>query len=305
MPRSIETHAGSLEKGAATRQVKKTLIVILGLNLLTALAKSIWGYWTESISMQADGFHSFLDAASNVIGLVGVWFASRPPDDTHPYGHRKFETFASFCISVFLFLGCFEILKSSYTRFQDGIIPEVTATSFMIMILTIAMNISISRWERKKGDLLKSEVLIADSLHTKSDVFASFSVIVSLAAGWAGYPILDPLVAVMIAFIIGKVGTQILMESSKVLTDYSRIHPGEIRDLVMQIDGIEECHAVRTRGSMNHVYVDLHIHVHPQMHLEKAHILAHRVEGEIMKRFSDVIEVVVHLEPHLPGLEND
>lgn len=314
MPRAVENHAdglkeraaaSSLKEGAVTRQVKKILIVILGLNLATALAKSIWGHWTDSISMQADGFHSFLDSASNVIGLVGVWFASRPPDDTHPYGHRKFETFASFCISVFLFLGCFEILKSSYTRFQDGITPEVTATSFAIMILTIGMNIWISRWERRKGDLLKSEVLIADSLHTKSDVFASLSVMVSLAAGWAGYSILDPIVAVVIAFIIGKVGMQILMESSKVLTDYSRIHPREIHSLVMQIDGIEECHAVRTRGSMNHIYVDLHIHVHPQMHMEKAHVLAHRVEAEIMKKFSDVIEVVVHLEPHLPELEND
>ncbi|TAJ97341.1 MAG: cation diffusion facilitator family transporter, partial [Candidatus Manganitrophaceae bacterium] len=122
MPRIVETNTG---------QVRKVLIITLGLNLLTALAKSLWGYWTHSISMQADGFHSFLDASSNVVGLVGVWLASRPPDDTHPYGHRKFETFASFCISVFLFLGCFEILKSSYLRFQDGIAPEVTAISFL------------------------------------------------------------------------------------------------------------------------------------------------------------------------------
>lgn len=296
MPRTVETNTG---------QVRKVLIITLGLNLLTALAKSLWGYWTHSISMQADGFHSFLDASSNVVGLVGVWLASRPPDDTHPYGHRKFETFASFCISVFLFLGCFEILKSSYLRFQDGIAPEVTAISFLIMLLTMLMNMAVSRWEKKKGDLLKSEVLIADAFHTRSDVFASLSVMASLAAGWAGYPILDPVVAVMIAFIIGKVGMQILMESSKVLTDYSRIHPQEIHELVMRIEGIEECHAVRTRGSMNHVYVDLHIHVHAHMHLENAHVLAHRVEAEIMKKFSDVIEVVVHLEPHLPQLEND
>ncbi len=296
MPRTVETH---------TDQVKKVLIVTLGLNLLTALAKSVWGYSTHSISMQADGFHSFLDASSNVVGLIGVWIASRPPDETHPYGHRKFETVASFCISVFLFLGCFEILKSSYIRFQDRVTPEVTPISFIVMLLTIFINMAVSRWEKKQGDLLKSEVLIADSFHTKSDVFASLSVIVSLGAGWAGYPILDPLIAVMIAFIIGKVGMQILMESSKVLTDYSRIHPQEIHTLVMQIDGVEECHAVRTRGSMNHVYVDLHIHVHAHMHLEKAHVLAHRVEAEIMKKFSDVIEVVVHLEPHLPQLEND
>ncbi|MBI3805513.1 MAG: cation transporter [Nitrospirae bacterium] len=285
--------------------VKKILLVTLGLNLLTALAKSIWGYSSHSISMQADGFHSFLDAASNVIGLIGIYFASRPPDDEHPYGHRKFETFASFCISVFLFLGCLEILKSSYARFQDGTMPEITSASFVIMLLTILLNIVVSRWEKRQGVLLKSEILIADSFHTKSDVFSSLSVIASLAAGWAGYPILDPLVGVVIAFIIGKVGMQILMESSKVLTDYSRIHPQEIHDLVIQIDGIEECHAVRTRGGINHIYVDLHIHVHPHMHLEKAHVLAHRVEAEIMKQFTDVIEVVVHLEPHLPQLEND
>lgn len=296
MPRVPEVHY---------HPVKKILLITLGLNLLTALAKSLWGYASHSISMQADGFHSFLDAASNVIGLIGIYFASRPPDDTHPYGHRKFETFASFCISVFLFLGCFEILKSSYTRFLDGTTPEVTATSFVIMLLTMALNLIISRWEKRQGDFLKSEILIADSFHTKSDVFSSFSVIASLAAGWAGYPVLDPIVGIVIAFIIGKVGMQILMESSKVLTDYSRIHPQTIHDLVMRIDGIEECHAVRTRGGMNHIYVDLHIHVHPHMHLEKAHILAHRVEAEIMKEFTDVIEVVVHLEPHLPQLEND
>ena len=77
-------------------EVKKVLLIVLVFNILTAALKTVWGYWTHSISMQADGFHSFLDAASNVAGLVGVWVASHPPDDTHPYGHRKFETFASF-----------------------------------------------------------------------------------------------------------------------------------------------------------------------------------------------------------------
>lgn len=286
-------------------QVNRTLLIVLVFNLSTAMVKAWWGYGTRSISMQADGFHSFLDAASNVVGLIGVWVASHPPDDTHPYGHRKFETFGSFCISVFLFFGCFEILKSSYDRFQSAAIPEITPASFIIMLATVIVNLILSRWENQKGTLLKSEVLIADSFHTKSDVFASLSVIASLAGSWAGYSFIDPLVGVIIAVIIGKVGGQILMESSKVLTDYSRIHPSEIHELVMKIHGVEECHAVRTRGSMSHIYVDLHIHVAPQMPLEKAHILAHKVEAEIMKKFADVLEVVVHLEPHIPQLEND
>src|SRR3569832_2047067 len=286
-------------------QVNKILLIVLVFNLLAATVKAWWGYWTHSISMQADGFHSFLDAASNVVGLIGVWVASHPPDDTHPYGHRKFETFGSFCISVFLFFGCFEILKTSYDRFQSAAVPEITAASFIIMLGTVIVNLVLSRWEKQQGTQLKSEVLIADSFHTRSDVFASISVIASLAGSWAGYSFIDPLVGVIIAVIIGKVGGQILMESSKVLTDYSRIHPGEIHELVMKIHGIEECHAVRTRGSMSHIYVDLHIHVAPQMPLDKAHILAHKVEAEIMNKFSDVLEVVVHLEPHIPQLEND
>lgn len=286
-------------------KVRRILFTALAINVSAAVVKTVWGHWTQSISMQADGFHSFLDAASSGVSLIAVWVASRPPDDTHPYGHRKFETFASFCISVFLFLGCFEILKNSYSRFQSAVVPEITAVSFIIMLTTVAVNLMLGRWEKRRGATLKSEVLIADSFHTKSDVFSSLSVMASLAAGWAGYPMLDPLAGVVIAVIIGRVGGQILMESSKVLTDYSRIHPREIHDLVMTLDGIEECHAVRTRGGLNHIYVDLHIHVQPETHLEKAHLLAHTVEAEIMKKFPDVIEVVVHLEPHLPQLEND
>ncbi|MFQ5779976.1 MAG: cation diffusion facilitator family transporter [Nitrospiria bacterium] len=286
-------------------QVKRTLLIVLFFNLLTAAAKTSWGYWTQSISMQADGYHSFLDSASNVVGIIGVWVASHPPDASHPYGHRKFETFASFFISVFLFVGCFEILKSSYDRFFNAVVPEITETSFAIMLVTLAINYTISRWEKGKGESLKSEVLIADALHTRSDIFVSLSVIGSLAASWVGYPMIDPLIGIIIAIVIGKIGAHILSESSKVLTDYSRIDSREIHELVMKIDGVEACHAVRTRGSKSHVYVDLHIHVLPQMDMERAHTLAHRVEAEIMKQYPEVIEVIVHLEPHIPELEND
>ncbi len=255
--------------------------------------------------MQADGIHSFLDATSNVTGLIGVWFASHPPDKEHPYGHQKFETFAAFCISVFLFLGCYKVLESSYSRLQDGDSLEVTSTSFTIMLVTLAMNLFITRYEKAEGDRLKSEVLIADSAHTRSDIYVSLSVIGSLIAGKMGYAILDPIIAILIAGIIGKVGWDILLESSKVLTDVSRIDPREIIELVMQIPEVEACHAVRTRGSMNHVHVDLHIHVAPEMSLEAAHEVAHVVEEKLMGVFSEVAEVIVHLEPHISGLKND
>lgn len=255
--------------------------------------------------MQADGIHSFLDAASNVTGLIGIWFASHPPDKEHPYGHQKFETFAAFCISVFLFLGCYKVLASSYMRLQGSASLEVTSASFAIMLVTLTTNFLITRWERREGTRLQSEVLIADAAHTESDIYVSLSVIGSLIAGKMGYPVLDPLIAILIAGIIAKVGWSILSESSKVLADVSRIEPKEIIELAMKIPEVKACHAVRTRGSMNHVHVDLHIHVIPEMSIEAAHEVAHVVEDKIMAAFSEVAEVIVHLEPHIPGLKND
>lgn len=286
-------------------QVQKVLVIILILNITTATAKTAWGYFSNSISMQADGIHSFLDASSNVTGLVGVWFASHPPDEEHPYGHRKFETFAAFCISVFLFVGCYNVLQSSYLRLQDSAPVEVTTISFGIMIVTLAINIFVTRYEKKEGERLKNEVLIADAQHTQSDIYVSLSVIASLIVSRLGYPILDPLIAMGIALIIGKVGWGILSESSKILTDSSRIDAEDIKHLVMELQGVETCHAIRTRGSMSYVNVDLHIHVMPQMTIKDAHELAHKVEASIMKQFSEVAEVIVHLEPHILDLEND
>lgn len=269
------------------------------------MAKSVWGAFSHSISMQADGIHSFLDATSNITGLIGVWFASQPPDKEHPYGHQKFETFAAFCISVFIFVGCYKVLASSYMRLQDGASVTVTSTSFGIMLVTLTINLFIARWERSEGRRLQSEVLIADSAHTQSDIYVSLSVIGSLIAGKMGYAVLDPLIGFVIAGIIGKVGWGILLESSRVLTDVSRIEAKEIVALVMLIPEVEACHAVRTRGSMNHVHVDLHIHVIPEMSIEKAHTVTHLVECKVMEAFSEVAEVIVHLEPHIPGLRND
>jgi len=286
-------------------QTKKILFVVLSLNLGVSVLKGGWGYWTGFISMQADGLHSFLDAGSTVVGLVGVWIASHPPDDTHPYGHRKFETIASFCIAFFLFIGCYEILKGSYGRFRDGATTEVNLGSFVIMFVSLGTNYFVAQWEQKEGIHLKSEVLVADAGHTRSDIWADISVIIGLVAFQIGFPIFDPIAAIVIVGIIGKAGVHIFMESSKVLTDYSRIDPKEIEVLALGIEGIHACHAIRTRGSLNHVYVDLHIHVPAEMSLEKAHCLSHRVESEIIKKFPDVLEVVIHLEPHLPHLEHD
>ena len=277
--------------------VRKVLTYTLLLNMIAALAKLVYGHMSDSLSMVADGYHSFFDGTSNVVGLVGIWLAYNPPDKDHPYGHKKYETLASLGISILLFLTCYHVLRDAYLRFMDSTTPNVTGFSFLVILSTMGINIFVMMWERSKGQELKSEILISDSMHTKSDIFASVAVLISLAAVYAGLPVIDPIAAFIIAILIGRTGYHILLESAKVLSDYFRIHPGLIRDVALEVDGVTECHDIRSRGTPTDVFVDLRLHVPSDMGISDAHELAHKVEGRIKKEFTEVTEVVVHIEP--------
>ncbi len=268
------------------------------LNFIVALAKVIYGYITGTISMLADGFHSIFDGTSNVIGLIGLWVAAHPPDESHPYGHKKYESFASLGIALLLISACYHLLKNSYLRLKAPNHPEVTVISFIIILVTMMINIGVMLWEKKKGLELKSDILIADASHTMSDLLASVSVVISLIAIKMGYPIIDPIAAIIIALMIGKVGYDVIKRSSHVLTDTSMVEVERIRNLVMGLDGVKECHNIRTRGMQDHIYVDLHVHVSPDMDTDNAHNIAHRVEQRIKKAIKEVREVIVHIEPH-------
>jgi len=291
-------------------EINVVLWVILALNLLVAAAKLIYGQWSGSLSMWADGLHSTFDGASNVIGLIGMWAAAHPPDEEHPYGHRKFETFSAFAISVFLFLACLKILESSYGRLLNPNVPRVTSLSFVVMITTIGINLFVTRYERRRSAELKSGILHADSMHTLSDVYSSISVLIGLIAVRLGFSVLDPIVAVVIAGFIGRTGFQILFETSRVLSDASCVDPRLIREIVMRSPGVKSCHSIRTRGLENHVFVDCHIQVPSDLTTERAHDLVHSIEDRIKHEMSEVADVVIHVEPfdgetpaEVPGCE--
>lgn len=279
------------------KKVRKVLYYTLVLNMAVAVVKIFYGYWTDSISMFSDGLHSFFDGSSNVIGLIGIWIASRPPDEDHPYGHRKFETLSTIAIAVLIFLAGIEILKKAYFGFTLPHSIQVTSLSFIIMGVTLLVNIGVMLYETKKGRELKSDFLLADAMHTKTDIFVSLSVIISLVAAKTGYPAVDTVVAVIIAFLIGWMGISILKSATDVLTDTARIPPEEIREAISHINGIQGCHRIRTRGKEGAVNVDLHLFVDSAASTQEAHDLAHRVEEAIRNRFRSVIDVIIHTEP--------
>jgi cation diffusion facilitator family transporter len=279
------------------RQARKVLIYTLFLNWLVAIAKLAYGILTRSASMTADGFHSFADGTNNIAGLVGFYIAARPVDKTHPYGHEKYETLSALGIGGLLLFVAFDIIKNAIQRFGSPVIPDVNAGSFAVMLVTVAINIFVMIYENREGKRLKSDLLISDSYHTRSDILVSCSVIVTLIAVKFGMPIIDTIVAALIAVFIGFSAFEILWQTSRVLSDAAVVPPEKIKNFVAGFDDVVNCHHVRTRGREDNICVDLHIWVKPDMHIDKSHELAHKIEEKLKKEIPGVKEVIIHIEP--------
>lgn len=281
------------------KEVNRVLIFILILNFIVCGAKIAYGFFSKSASMVADGFHSLTDGTSNIIGIVGIWLASRPVDEKHPYGHKKFETFTTIVIAVLLFLVCYEVISSAIERFSHPeIIPVVDVFSFVVMIGTLLVNLWVSWYETKRGKELTSDFLVSDAVHTRSDIYVSISVIISLIVVKLGLPIIDVLMSIVIAAIIAKAAIDIVVHSANILCDAAPIKAEEIVEIISGIKEIKAYHKIRTRGREDDVHVDLHISVDKDMNIEDGHKLSHMVQGKIKSKISGVSEVIVHIEPY-------
>jgi len=277
--------------------VKRILLIVLFLNVGVALAKMIYGWMTNSLSMVSDGFHSLFDGTSNVIGIIGITLASRPPDKVHPYGHEKFETFASLGIAFLLFITCFEILQSALDRFYNPQTPEITLISFLVMVITLIINLAVSQYEKNQGISLGSSILVSDSKHTRSDVYVSIAVILGFIVIKLGFNLIDPLISVVIAILIARMGIEIIKSSSSVLLDSAPLEEEMIRKIVVSVPKVKNSHKIRSRGLASHIYVDLHVTLESCSSVDEAHQIAHLVEKKLKSSINGVEDVVVHVDP--------
>jgi len=282
---------------ARYREVSQVLWRVLVLNLVVAVAKIALGLSSGAVSVLSDGFHSLTDTASNVVALVGVRIASQPPDDDHPYGHRKFETMASVGILIFLLLVLFEVLSAAIARLQSGGEPIITPLTFVVMGLTFLVNVAVVVYERAAGRRLQSEVLIADAHHTTSDLLTSAAVIGALVGVRMGYLWLDPVAALVIAAFIAYACWEIFKSTSGILADRFVIAEEAIREIVRSVPEVVGCHHIRTRGSNDYVFLDLHVWMDAEMRLDEAHRLSHVVKDRLMARFPQIKDAIIHIEP--------
>jgi cation diffusion facilitator family transporter len=267
------------------------------LNLVVAFAKIGFGYTSGAISILSDGFHSLTDSASNVVGLIGVAAARRPPDEDHPYGHRKYETVAAVGVVGFHAIVMLEVLRNAFNHLTGrSAAPDISLTGIGVMVVTVAINLVVVRYESAAAERLGSEVLLADAMQTRGDVWSSLTVIAALAGARGGLPILDPLAALVVAAFIGHAGYQTGQTTMKILSDRIVMSEDDIEHVVMSVDGVLGCHQIRTRGSSDHVFLDFHVWLPPDMPLTDAHAIAHMVKDRLMHRFPQIADAVIHLE---------
>jgi cation diffusion facilitator family transporter len=277
--------------------VTRVLARVLAANLAVAFAKLTFGYATATVSIISDGFHSLTDAAANVVALVGLRASGKPPDVDHPYGHRKFETLTAGAIVALLVLAIAEVVRTSLQHLGGASAPRVTGASFAVMIATLVVNLVVVAYERRAAARLTSELLLADAMHTRSDVLTSLGVLVSLVGVWLGFPILDPLSGLVVAMVIGHTGFQIGRSASHILADRIVMPEEDLRAVVMAVPGVLGCHHIRTRGTADHVFLDMHVWMRADARLDDAHRLSHVVKDRLMNHYPQIVDAIIHIEP--------
>jgi cation diffusion facilitator family transporter len=277
------------------RRIRRVLIVTMLLNFLATGIKLAAGFATGALSVVADGLDSLFDGISNLVGLVGLNIAARPPDRDHPYGHRKFETIAALSIAFLLFLTSWQLLQTAWERWWSEMVPEISVWTIAAMVSSMLIQGGTSYYELRQGRKLKSEVLVADALHTRASILISISVLVGLVLVGLGYPKADPLLAAFVAVMIAKIGMDILRETLPVLVDQAVFDPSQIAQVVDDVGGIESFHRVRSRGAAGNAAIDLHVRVSAEKTVREANVIADEVRRKLLA-LDGVSDVTVHIE---------
>lgn len=287
------------------REVRRVLWITLVLNIVVSVSKIAIGLVSGSLAIVADGFHSLLDGINNIIALFANWFASRPPDASHPYGHRRFETLAALGIGILLLLMAFEIVTGAIERLQfGGEQPDYSPLTFAIMLATLGVNLFVAWYERREGKRLKSELLIANSAHTGSDVAVTISVLVSMVLTQLGFAWADPLTALIVVVLIVRTAVVILKQTGNTLADAAPIPAVELQKAVEAVPAVEHVVRVRSRGPADAVYVDVDIEVPAATTAERTEAIAGAIRQSIETQFSGIHEVEVHFVPDGDGSDD-
>lgn len=286
--------------GKVTRPVTtvQAIAVALGLNLLLAVGKLVYGQQISSLGLRADGFHNLVDGLGSIVALLAARLAAQPPDSDHPYGHRRIELLGALGVGLFIAAGALEIGWTGLTALLHGGAPPHAAPIGIVgVLLSAALAFGVSTWEARVARHGGSLLVEADVRHQRLDVLGTLGVTTGLLLAHFGVARADAFAAFGALAVVGYGAADILTRSAIALSDAVQIDPAEVRAEVRQIPLIRGCHKIRSRGAPGAIYVDLHIQVDPCMPIVDAHALGHAVKSRVERRFPGVVDVLVHVEP--------
>lgn len=279
-------------------QVRRVLMITLFLNFAVALSKIVVGLISGVLAITADGFHSLTDGSSNVLALVAHRIASRPPDDDHPYGHGRYETLAAMLIGIFLLLVAWEIITGAIERLSNPAELSITPLTFAVMVITLCINWGVSRYERQEGYRLHSELLLADSKHTRADVWVTASVIISMMLiGLTGWSWIDAVTAIIVVVLIGRAGLSILKQNGRILVDTAPYTPEQLMEIVSDVPQVVDVVRVRSRGTTVQPNIDIDITLPADMTIADSAKVISDIRQRLCDTLGDVQEVEVHFMP--------
>jgi cation diffusion facilitator family transporter len=282
---------------ARLREIRRILLGVLVLNLAVAAAKAAWGLHAGSLALTSDAIHSVLDATSNLVGLAALRLAARPPDQEHPYGHGKIEIVTAMFVGVAIAATALRFGWSAIEALVGGARPPSTsATGYAIVLSTLGVNGFVAAWEHRRGRALGSHFLVADSMHTASDVLVTIAVLGSMVATELGVTWADPVTALVVVAIIARVAWRIIRSNVGVLLDEAAVPADQVIAIASAIPGVRGVHRVRSRGVGGTARLDLHVQVDGAMPVSDAHALAHAVEDRLRAELA-LSDVTIHVEP--------
>jgi cation diffusion facilitator family transporter len=290
-----------MPSGAKARErsagVRRVLAGILVANIVVVIVKFAVGFDTNSLAVFGDALQSSVDSANNLFAIFVVRVAAKAPDEDHPYGHAKFETLGALLIALLLALSIFELVRGAVARLLSGAPPlNVSGTALGLLVVTLLVNIGVVWLETRAGRRLQSDLLLADALHTRTDVFITIGVLAGLALSRAGLAWADPALALIVAVLVGRAGYQILRRSIPTLVDERAFDQATIQREAEGVTGVVSAYSIRSRHAGDRRFAELTIAVDGQSNVAKAHTIADQVEDRLRVRLQ-LDEVTVHVEP--------
>ncbi len=281
--------------------MKVSFITILG-NLFLSIFKLIAGIFGKSQAMLSDSVHSLSDVFSTIIVIIGFKLSMKNEDTEHPYGHERIECVAAFLLAIFLFITGLGIGWMGLSMILSGDYEHIKAPTFLAFsaaIISILGKEMMYWYTRSVAILLKSDSLMADAWHHRSDSLSSIGSFIGIIGSMLGFPLLDPIASIIICFFILKVSYDIFMDSVNKMIDKSCNLEliEQVRSMISQIEGVEDIDSIKTRLFGNRIYIDIEASADENLSFREAHGIAQKIHDQIEQNFEEVKHCMVHMNP--------